>query len=513
MSKSVKRTIIVVACIVLAVLMIFGIMNLVKVIRKKPVAVYSVEEVGMIGDMGATSEAYGEVRTDKMQKIYLSSTQTLTEIMVKEGDSVKAGDPVLSYDTSLNKLDVKKSEIAVEKQKIKLDETKAFLESLNNVLIRENLDAQLAALETELAREEERIENISPEYPKLPLGSYTEDDPYYVELTDEIDLSDYTNGLSAGDEKWVVFVTSDGSDFIDYKGVRFSCDDEGHVKFAFFDAAPLEGEYPDFEDHREEIQQKIDNLYNLMNNSYSTAELAELKVEKTKEIGDLEISIKVAELDHQKKVKEADEGVVYSTVDGVVKSVNTEDDGEGGPVVEISGGGGYYIDCGIAEFDLESVSVGDTVDVNSWSNGTYCSGEIVDIDTSATYSSDMYYDGNTNVSSYKMTVFVTEDDDLIEGDYVSVSYQKNAGVDTLSLPNMFIRYENGKPYVMAESDNGTLEKIFIETGMDYWGEYTEIRDGVALGDRVAFPYGSDVVEGAKTVEGQIEDLYGGYKYY
>jgi hypothetical protein len=77
---------------------------------------------------------------------------------------------------------------------------------------------------------------------------------------------------------------------------------------------------------------------------------------------------------------------------------------------------------------------------------------------------------------------------------------------------MFIRSENGKSYVYVESD-GKLEKRYVSTGMNLWGSYTEITSGLSMDDYVAFPYGTEVKEGAKTVESDISDLYSSASYY
>ena len=47
------------------------------------------------------AETQGLVKPDKMQSIYVSETQKITKYYVHEGDTVKVGDPILSYDTTL----------------------------------------------------------------------------------------------------------------------------------------------------------------------------------------------------------------------------------------------------------------------------------------------------------------------------------------------------------------------------------------------------------------------------
>ena len=512
MSKTLKRIIIAAVSVALTIALVFGILSIVKVLRRKPVNVYLVSEIGGSNFMGSSGETYGNVTVDKLQKVYLSDTQTLREILVKVGDTVTAGTPILRYDTDLGELDVKKASIALEKLKLEKSSAEAMLESLGYAMISENLEAQIKALEEKLAAEEERISNITPIYPSLPNGAGDADDPLYVELEDDIDISEYTSTMTPGDEIYVVFVSVLDGEYIDYKGVVFTCNDSGKIMLGFFDADPLEGKLPEHEDHREEIRSQIDALYSLMGESYTYSELAAAKIEKVKQIKDLEVQIKRAELDYKQKSEEVGDGTIYAKIDGVVKEIREDADFTGEATLEISGGGGYYIDCAIGEFDLDTIHVGDAVNVTSWFSGVICEGEVVNIDTSNTYKSDYYSDGNQNISTYKMTVFVDDTNDLTEGDSVSISYEKNAGDDVWFLSNMFIRYENGKPYVMAKSESGTLEKRFIQTGVNLYGEYTEIRGMLDPEDRIAFPYGSDTVVGAKTVDAEADDLYGGGDY-
>ncbi len=128
-----------------------------------------------------------------------------------------------------------------------------------------------------------------------------------------------------------------------------------------------------------------------------------------------------------------------------------------------------------------------------------------------TDNANSWSDGNSNVSYYPFKVFVSEEANLQEGDWVEMSYQNTAGDDgnTMYLESMFIRSENGKSYVMARGENGKLEKRWVQTGRNLWGSYTQIRGGLTVDDFVAFPYGRDVAEGAGTTEATPDKLYNG----
>ena len=91
---------------------------------------------------------------------------------------------------------------------------------------------------------------------------------------------------------------------------------------------------------------------------------------------------------------------------------------------------------------------------------------MVEISTYPTNGNSYGGDGNPNVSYYPFKVFVSEDQQLQEGESVSISYQAVSDSDgsSLYLENMYVRTENGKSYVMARGENGKLEQRWVQDG-------------------------------------------------
>ena len=75
------------------------------------------------------------------------------------------------------------------------------------------------------------------------------------------------------------------------------------------------------------------------------------------------------------------------------------------------------------------------------------------------------------------------------------------------LPLAFVRKENGSYYIMKETD-GKLEKVYIKTGKIQWGSEIEVLGGISGDEYIAFPYSKDAVEGVKTKQSTIAELYG-----
>ena len=261
------------------------------------------------------------------------------------------------------------------------------------------------------------------------------------------------------------------------------------------------------------LQRKIAQIQELLESSMTQLDLNKAILEKAQAVKEQEVNLKVAKLKLDKKLAELGDGNVYAEFDGTVKAVRDPDEAYNNSeaVVELSGGGGYYVTGTLSEMDLGSVQVGDTVSISSWMTGAACEGTIVSIDDYPTSNGNNWGDGNSNVSYYPFKVFVTEDANLQPNDYVDIQYQKDTSAEesgsSLYLQSMFIRTDNGKSYVMARGEDGRLEQRWVQTGRDLWGSYTQIRGGLTIDDYVAFPYGRDVVEGAHTQEATTDQLY------
>ena len=263
-----------------------------------------------------------------------------------------------------------------------------------------------------------------------------------------------------------------------------------------------------------EAREKLDKIKELLDTSLTKEELKALIASTEKEVYSTQRAVRRAQIELDKKKKELGDGNVYSEIDGVVKVVRDAKEAfnNSEPVVEVSGGGGYYVTGSIGELDLGTVKIGDTVQISSWMTGASCEGKIIEISEFPTDNGSSWGgDSNSNVSYYPFKVFVSEDVNLQAGDYVDMSYQKTVATDgpSLYLQTMFIRSENGKSYVLARGEDGKLEQRWIQTGRDLWGSYTQIRGGLTVDDYVAFPYGRDVKPGAATVEATADQLYGG----
>ena len=80
----------------------------------QPVKVFPFSYVGMTEYWGDTQESYGPVSTDQIQTVYLSDTQTVSQILVEDGQEVKKGDLLLSFDTTLSQLELERKDLEIQ---------------------------------------------------------------------------------------------------------------------------------------------------------------------------------------------------------------------------------------------------------------------------------------------------------------------------------------------------------------------------------------------------------------
>ena len=137
-----KKTVISVSAGIAAVAIIAGIVFGLRG-RGEPVGVYPFSMVGMTEFWGDNQESYGPVTTDRIQTVFLSDTQTITEVKVKEGDEVKKGDVLMTYDTTLSELQLERKRLDVEKANLQVREAQEELARINQLKPMESVDVEV----------------------------------------------------------------------------------------------------------------------------------------------------------------------------------------------------------------------------------------------------------------------------------------------------------------------------------------------------------------------------------
>ena len=522
-----------------------------------PVLVYPFQYLGMTEYWGDSRETYGPVTTDKIQTVFLSDTQTVTEILVREGDTVKKGDVLMRFDTSLSDLALERKRLDAEKVRLQLEEAKDRLQQIKGMRpmviptvspeAPEDDDSLGSTLDTAFRLSEAFEYDGSSADRALILWLNTS-----ASLTDEMLESarqaaeEFQNrnaqassgagegeegetpgegesgegesgeGESGGDPGYVdvnrfymVVKVSQGNralgQKVTWQGLIVKRLGAGNFSLQFFSPSTVPDHMMAEEEGEGEDAPEID-----YGSGYTAAQLAQMRQEQEKKIQELELSQRMAEAEYKLMQLEVSDGAVRAAIDGTVISVLSEDEAKKSqqPVLKVSGGGGFYVQGVVSELEKDSLVIGQEVTVNDWNTGMMYTGTIHSIGDLP--SSRGGYNGmnNPNASYYPLIVFVDGSADLQEGSYVSVQYSSGTSENGIYLENPYLRTEQGKTYVMVRGENGRLEQRFVTTGKSLWGSYTEVLSGLSEEDLIAFPYGKNVKAGAPTQEGDLGDLYG-----
>ena len=249
---------------------------------------------------------------------------------------------------------------------------------------------------------------------------------------------------------------------------------------------------------------------------YTPEQIKELIEGKEQDIKECDLEIREAKLKLSQQQRVVDGKTVTATMDGTVVSLGSASgngDSDDSYFLKIVNETGLFAKGSMNELSLQQIHVGDTISgqTDSGMSFTAVIKEISQYPDSdgASYMSDSQ---NSNASYYPFYALIEDTEDIAEGD--SATLQLSGGTindpDAIYLEDYFIRTEkDGRNYVYMKGEDGTLTKQYVTTGKKLsWGGGTEITSGLTKSDRIAFPYGDDVKEGAPTEDvDQLEDAY------
>lgn len=526
----------------------------------EPVPVFPFKYLGMTEYWGDTQESYGPVSTDRIQTVYITDTQTVTEIKVAAGDVVKKGDLLMTFDTTLSDLALERKRLEVEKLKLQLQKAEerlqeikvmepmkiptyvsggseeedtdtgeqlqgAYQMSFNSeydgstkelaLICWLNTAASIDDTVLEALRlQAEKYQNYNAEQAFASASAVpepiseqetTSPDTPAPEPTEEVYTPFHVYEYYA-----VIKVTEGNGELgsrLNWQGLHVWGSAEKGFKFQLFDAYGVVDDHMLSEADEDAADTSIPEID--YGSGYTAAQIAEMRREQEQKIKDLKFDIKMAETDYKIMQTEVSDGNVYSEIDGEVVSVLTEEDARmlRQPILKVSGGGGFFVEGSISELEKENLKPGQEVTINDWNTGMTYTGSVTSVGDFPSTDNGWNGIGNPNSSYYPFTAFVDETADLQAGSYVSIQFSTAGTEHGVYLENPFIRSEQGNFYVYVQGANGKLEKRYIAVGKSLWGSYKEVLSGISEEDLIAFPYGKNVKEGADTEESDLSVLY------
>lgn len=291
-------------------------------------------------------------------------------------------------------------------------------------------------------------------------------------------------------------------------GVTWTFTSEGIVKNELEVSEPQE---EDGVQNDDEWNYGDDEIFEDASEIYTVSELKEAIASQEDDIESKKLDIREAELKVKQAERKLEEATITATINGVVKTVGDPKVGQvdDEPFITVNSNEGLYVRGTISELKLDAVEVGAVVDGMSQETSVGFTATITEVSEYPESGDSMYgwSEGNTNVSNYPFLAYIEESDGLNINEMVSLNIQQDAEevMGTIYLEKAYIRSENGQSYVWITDSDKRLKKQYIRTGRTLYGSSVEVKEGLSDEDYIAFPYGKNVKEGARTVSEDYEN--------
>lgn len=235
-----------------------------------------------------------------------------------------------------------------------------------------------------------------------------------------------------------------------------------------------------------------------------------IKYQKSK-IASLKLDLQESDIKISQLEKKANKKLITAKLDGTVTYVGDSGSGEttdGKALIKIKNSDGFYVVGSVSELMLDDFKEGTKLNCTSYTSGSF-EADVMDVSEYPVTGNSSYGGSNPNVSYYAFTAVVTDKTlQLEDQDWVTVNYEASAAENIMVIQKAFVRNDNNKNYVYKD-DKGVLKKQEISVGAAVDSGYSVIvKGGLSEDDLIAFPYGKDVKEGAKTKEVTLDQMYG-----
>ncbi len=540
MSKIRKLVMPIVIVVVILAAIVAGIL-LWQTKHAKAVDVYPVSNIYQTY-WGDDTSLSGTVSTGKQQNITLKES-LINSINVKEGDQVTAGDVLMVYDTTSFQLTLQSDrariavlEAQIQQCKNNIAKYKGLQPSENapkpketiidhgELKILDKIDKDMLTgdnlvfqCDAETVVTADFLKQLRADKTSVELQMYDENTLYgswyidggtlpattiqYVPIDPE-PTPDPTNDSSETSYKReeVEAITDDWTlgDSLTFngEGISVTLVDNTTGYGQFVACTPTEYERYEIISEDGYIPDGSDNYV------YSKAELVKMIQQEQEQLAGYELDLKSANLTLQQDELVGENGEVTASISGTVSEVkDTSTLATGDTIFTVRGAESYAVTFFVSELDLSSINVGDSYNLYAYESSTSSTVTVSEIGSTpnTTY---LGGGGNPNSSYYPITATVDDPDaQMTIGEWCEVTKISDTDLDsTMYLELMYVRKDDKGYYVMIADENNKLKKQYVRTGKTVWGYMIEIKSGISMEDRIAFPYGKTVKAGAPVTD-------------
>ncbi|HBK03573.1 MAG TPA: hypothetical protein DDY87_04145, partial [Clostridiales bacterium] len=440
--KKARKIVISVICCILVITLIVGGIVFWRSKNAMSVEVYPVSNLTS-SYWGDSTQLTGNVSTGKVQSVPLKDS-LIESINVSEGDTVHVGDVLMVYDTTSYQLALQsdqariallESQIAQANRDISKYQTLKPSEDApqptekvidhGELAIRGRIDAgdyagdgQTYLCTGETVVTAAFLELLAQKQAGAEFQLYEDDTLYGSWYVDGSMLSPAAPGADdepgddaepAGEDaaaptalSFSDWTLGDGLSFTgDGVSVDFSVPHPAYGQFTSCTPVPYERYETVYEDGY-----TPDGSENYM---YSKKELADMVKQAQQQLAGYQLDLKSAQITYQQDQLVSDHGEVLAAIDGVVTEVKDASSlAAGDTLLTVKGSENFTVTAYVGELSLNTVAVGDTLNVNTYESGTSTTATVTEIGTSPVDGSFGWGNDNPNNSYYP--VYATVDD-------------------------------------------------------------------------------------------------------
>ena len=433
---------------------------------------------------------------------------TVEEVYVREGSSVRKGDPLMrmntedieaglaSYELQLNIVGLEveqaklnqQSKLLAARQEMESSEQSGALATENAALTVTQLQRAVTQAEDTLADREEELEKWTACLDTLEEDLVTLE--YYEDMAENHQMDTEGNTWSS--------ILSDFQEY--YQDTYGSIDSmdalEEEIRLTESERAQAQ---IDLDEARMALstgelaaQQQKESAESSASIASSSYELTEVELEQAVESAQETYDELEDQIEEVRSLLSED-GIVYAECDGLVASLSVEegDDVEVyidddtnlilsyATLLTMTDISSVYVPITISEEDILNVSIGQeaTVTMNAFPNQTFeAEVDTITVDAARSGAATVSYTVNVRFAQVNEL-------DMLEGMSAEVTLVQRAARDVLYVNSQAVNFSGGVSTVQVEKADGTTETRTVETGFSN-GQYVEIVSGLSEGETV-----------------------------
>jgi|GEM_PF-1906297 len=484
---------------ILLVMVIFLAVKIHSIMRFRSYAyVQPYSDLKTSDDLSGTCD--GIVTNDNAQSITLNSEKTIKNIYVKEGDTVKKGDKLFSYDSKdlENQLAAQKEVIASSQAQLDIkNKLLSYYKGLQTVKPIETISNDIPGFKTDInnKQESEKASNSNPENeegsnskPESREDSNTNPDIGEDSNTSPESLEDSNTSPEIGEG------SNTSPEIVEGSNSNPGIVEDSNIKPG---NETNEGSDSSIDDT------KIDDSET---DGISEEEKAELIKNTTADIASLTKDINSAKVDVQSLQQQIDDCTIKALVDGKVAGISDPNTSvsSGTPFITISSETGIAIKGYIDEFSKNTIKSGSKISAKNYISDSTSKGTVTYVSDYPSTSSDVPESTIDNVSYYEFIAFLKDGSGFNPDDSVSITFSKGKKPGILN--RGYVRSDKKGTYCLVDR-KGHLKKVYVKTSpAKYDSNSVMILEGLKNSDLIAFPYSKTGYAGNKTTRKAQETI-------